>query len=239
MIGVYCITNKINGHRYIGASIDIENRWQRHRRIYKNSTDKEYNKTLYRAIRKYGLENFLFSVLEECEQTDIYNKEKQWISFYHSDIEGYNETSGGEYGSKKGHCIGEKNGRAKLTEDDVINIRQAYKNLEKSSNVYLKYKDKITLGGFKKVWIGKTWRHIMPETYSIENKRQQKIIGSRSSIGEKSWAAKLNEKDIVAIRKRKNNGENKNNVFLDYKIKISKVSFEQVWYGMTWKHVRI
>ena len=31
LTGIYKITNKINGHLYIGQSIDIENRWTRHK----------------------------------------------------------------------------------------------------------------------------------------------------------------------------------------------------------------
>ena len=36
MIGIYKITNKINGQSYIGLSVDIEERWYKHKKNYKN-----------------------------------------------------------------------------------------------------------------------------------------------------------------------------------------------------------
>lgn len=65
MIGIYKITNNINGKVYIGQSIDINKRWKEHK--YRSQIpNKEYDKYLYRAFRKYGLENFTFEILEEC-----------------------------------------------------------------------------------------------------------------------------------------------------------------------------
>jgi len=57
MIGIYKITNKINGKVYIGQSIDIERRFRDH----KNCTAKNL---LSAAIKEYGLENFDFEVLK-------------------------------------------------------------------------------------------------------------------------------------------------------------------------------
>lgn len=68
MIGIYKFTNKINNHAYIGQSIDIEKRRKTHlQRAYCNSpSNKEYDKTFYRAIRKYGWDNFDFEILKVC-----------------------------------------------------------------------------------------------------------------------------------------------------------------------------
>ena len=66
MIGIYKITNKINGKCYIGQSINIKQRWKGHRKdaFWLNGPDYQY--PLYKAIRKYGIENFSFEVIEEC-----------------------------------------------------------------------------------------------------------------------------------------------------------------------------
>jgi len=64
MQGIYKVTNKINGNCYIGQSVDISKRWQEHIRWFKNKNRPEYEYPLYRAIRKYGVENFLFEVIE-------------------------------------------------------------------------------------------------------------------------------------------------------------------------------
>ena len=66
MIGVYKITNKITGDCYVGSSKDIGKRWKRH--IYSHKTKgKHYEYFLYRAMRKYGIDNFEFEILEVCE----------------------------------------------------------------------------------------------------------------------------------------------------------------------------
>lgn len=62
MTGIYKITNLVNGKMYIGQAVDIEERWIRHKRDWK--IDK--TKVLYKAIRKYGIENFSFEIIEEC-----------------------------------------------------------------------------------------------------------------------------------------------------------------------------
>lgn len=71
MIGIYKITNTVNNKKYIGQSINIIDRWREHRQRASNGT--EY---LYQAIRKYGIQNFVFEVLEECLIEDLNLKEK-------------------------------------------------------------------------------------------------------------------------------------------------------------------
>lgn len=58
--GIYSITNKINGKKYIGQSIDIHERWLSHKR--KSSWNDQSAKILYKAFKKYGLENFEFKI---------------------------------------------------------------------------------------------------------------------------------------------------------------------------------
>ena len=53
--GIYKITNKVNNHSYIGQSINIESRWTKEKSRAFNPNSEEYEKTLCRAFRKYGL----------------------------------------------------------------------------------------------------------------------------------------------------------------------------------------
>lgn len=92
MVGIYKITNMVNGHSYIGQSNNIEQRWYNHKVAAYNSKDKGYEYPLYRAIRKYGLENFSFEVIEECPQSLLNKKEIQWINSIQPE---YNQTAGG------------------------------------------------------------------------------------------------------------------------------------------------
>lgn len=97
MIGIYKITNLINNKIYIGQSINIEQRWKDHRsRAFQNNKTYLENH-LYRAIRKYGLDNFSFEVIEECKKEELNSEEVKWIKYYQSDNleKGYNKTKGG------------------------------------------------------------------------------------------------------------------------------------------------
>lgn len=93
MVGIYRITNLLNGKCYIGQSIDIEKRWAEHKSIYNHPRCSNYH--IYKAFRKYGIENFSFSVVEECEQSLLNEREKFWIQHFNSFEHGYNMTIGG------------------------------------------------------------------------------------------------------------------------------------------------
>ena len=95
MIGIYKITNQINGKIYIGQSIDIELRWKAHQTRFNNPNSHEYDYHLYRSMRKYGLDNFSFELVELCEKDELNDRERYWIKYYDSYNNGYNETEGG------------------------------------------------------------------------------------------------------------------------------------------------
>ena len=82
MIGIYKITNKLNGDAYIGQSVEIENRLEDHKKPY--NLNREENKRLYQAFIQFGLNNFTFEIIEECKITELNEKEKYWISFYNT-----------------------------------------------------------------------------------------------------------------------------------------------------------
>lgn len=91
-IGIYKIENLTNGKIYIGQSIEIEKRWQKHL----TAQDDFY---IHKALRKYGKTNFSFQILEECNQEELDNKEKYWIDYYNSlTPNGYNMIPGGSNG---------------------------------------------------------------------------------------------------------------------------------------------
>lgn len=92
-IGVYKIENLINHKIYIGQSVEIEKRWQKHL-----SAKDDF--VIHRALHKYGKENFSFQIIEECNLLDLDKKEKYWITYYNSLVpNGYNMIQGGSNGA--------------------------------------------------------------------------------------------------------------------------------------------
>ena len=111
---IYKITNTINNKHYIGKTErDPEIRWKEHRRHAKT-----LDLPLYRAFNKYGINSFIFSIVEECPNNELDEKEIYWIDFYNSYSKGYNCTAGGE-------------GGIKTYEEDIDEIIQRYRNGER------------------------------------------------------------------------------------------------------------
>lgn len=96
MCGIYKIENLINGKVYIGQSVDIQYRFNNHKSESFNPKSNAYNTAIHRAIRKYGVDNFSFDIIEECDQDKLREREIYWIDYYKSFGRGYNLTSGGE-----------------------------------------------------------------------------------------------------------------------------------------------
>ena len=98
MIGIYKITNRINGKSYIGQSNNIERRFREHKYI-----SSETNDSLKKAYIKYGRENFEFIILEECSIEELNEREIYYIQLVKPE---YNRTKGGDGCS--GHVVSEK-----------------------------------------------------------------------------------------------------------------------------------
>ena len=82
MYSLYCIKNKITKQKYIGiTSLNPEERWKKHQYAYKTEKKKNDCPKFYNSIRKYGVENFELSVLEQSENSSyIENLEIKYIS---------------------------------------------------------------------------------------------------------------------------------------------------------------
>lgn len=97
--GIYKITNTINDECYIGQSIDIQRRWHQHKN--QNIWRKQKHNALYLAFAKYGIENFTFRVIENCEVSNLDEREIYWIEKFDSCNKGYNTAKGGQGNSQR------------------------------------------------------------------------------------------------------------------------------------------
>lgn len=91
--GIYKITNLDNNKVYIGQAVNIADRLRTH--IKAGIGIDPTNSELYKDMKKLGVENFTFEILEACPPSMLNDKEKFWISFYHGQDFGYNITKGG------------------------------------------------------------------------------------------------------------------------------------------------
>lgn len=94
--GIYKITNKNNGKCYIGQSVDIPARWRQHISESQNTESVAFNCHFYRAIRKYGVDNFTFEIVEFCNPNELNDREIYYIGKFNSYEYGYNMTIGGQ-----------------------------------------------------------------------------------------------------------------------------------------------
>jgi group I intron endonuclease len=238
MQGIYKITNTINGKIYIGKTNDSDRRWGDHQRLAFTENHKEYNKSLYQAMRKYGIENFSFEMIEEIKdyKNQSGEREKYWISYFNSYYHGYNENLGGDGGSEPGHCKGALNGRAQLTEDDVRYIRQKYKEGNARGDIYTLFQDKISESGFGRVWRGETWKDIMPEVFTEENKKRNEKLGKQKGGLLKRT---LTEAEIKEIRQDFSKGKQLKEIHEKYKDKVSLSTIADIVYLKTYKEITV
>lgn len=225
MIGIYKITNKINNKAYIGQSNDIERRFKEHQTCGRRSRI-----PLDLAIEKYGKDNFLYEVLEECSIEELNEKESYWITALKTHLTGYNCNIGGDQAS-----IGEANGRAKLTEEDVKQIRISYNNHEKQKDVYEKYKHLVSFNHFQNIWQGRVWRHIMPEVFTEDNKNYYIYENSR---GSNSSLSSFTNEEIIIIRQRYVK-ESAKAIYEDYKERVAFQTFQMILWGRYYNNLPI
>lgn len=202
--GIYIIKNKINNKVYIGQSVDIMCRWYAHKNSAKGKSQDSYTK-IHTVMNELGIDNFYIEILEECEYSKLDEREIYWIDFFNSYKNGYNMTLGGDSNR------GESNGRHLLTEEQVIEIRLAYGNKIPFREVYNKYKGIISKRGLQKVWHFETWKYILPEVYTEENRiwhatMAKANIDGNKKLGKNNKERACNEEEILKMRELREKG---------------------------------
>lgn len=94
---IYLLTNKTNGKKYVGQSVRGAARIREH--LFAAEAGVEY--PLYRAIRKYGWDDFEVSFIWEGPAEELDDQERKFIKEYDSlSPQGYNLTTGGNSGKE-------------------------------------------------------------------------------------------------------------------------------------------
>lgn len=173
MEGIYLIYNEVTDKYYIGQGKDIYERWRHH--LYCMERGIHHNHEVQEDYIRYGKNSFKFCVLENCTNRD--ERESFWIEEYSKYHKMYNKTSGGFSGYEvdansvdlmrkslveNGSVRGSRNGSAKLTEQDVYDIKlrfisgESYKNIQKD---YPQVKKSVLYA----IKVGRSWTHILSE----------------------------------------------------------------------------
>jgi group I intron endonuclease len=187
--GVYQIRNLINNNIYVGSAVNFKRRWSEHKKILKlNSHHSPY---LQNSWNKHGKRSFVFEILEEISQEELLLSREQF--FIDNLKPKYNicKIAGNSLGYKftkeqKLKMRGEKSIHSKLTEKQVLEIRELYKN--KIKNQYeLAEKYNVTRATIQAVVRGRSWNFL-----SFENIKRD--------INENHPRAKLNWEQVKEIR---------------------------------------
>ena len=84
MVGIYKITSP-SGKVYVGQSSNIPIRFS-----YYLKLRCKQQKKLYNSLKKYGVENHNFEVIEECDFFKLNERERYWQEYYNVLIDGLN-----------------------------------------------------------------------------------------------------------------------------------------------------
>lgn len=208
---IYEIKNNQNNTVYIGKTNNPKRRWQRHK------TNSE-NIPLKRAIKKYGIENFTFSILYEFNlEASCHSKEKEIITeLREKENKLYNVADGGDgiYSGKNHYLYGKHH-----TNESKQKMSKAHKGKKLSDE----HKSKI-----RNSLIGKTHSNKTKNKISKSKTGKKLTEEHKKKIGQSSMGRHHNEK-TKKILSDKNKGEkNSSSIISDQDLK----SILELWFSI-------
>lgn len=259
---IYTIHNILNNKIYVGKATNPWKRWQKHIRIAasKRQQEKFY---IHRAVAKYGVNNFIFSVLQKFNiEQDCDLAEKYWIKYFQSKntMYGYNLTEGGE--GVSGRVVSEAT-RQKMREKAtgrrhapetiellrIINIGKIPTNLDqlKIMNIGKSLSDehcqKISQARLGMIFTEEHKQNISKSHVGLLSGDKNPFYGKthteevkEKSRGENNKQSKLNAQKVIEIREKYNSG-NYTHQQLANEYGISRRTITSVINYTTWRHI--
>lgn len=128
---IYCYHCISTGKKYIGKTLYERKRKDHHRYMAKIRCRRKF----YNAVRKYGWENFVYGIIEECDLSLLLQKEMYYIKKYNTFKSGYNSTKGGDglYGWKHSKETIEKIRKSNLGKKRTQETRKKLSEINKGN----------------------------------------------------------------------------------------------------------
>ena len=226
MKGIYKFTCKVNNKVYIGQSLNVENRFKAHANNHVNENLKgDYKTKFYRALRKHGIDNFIFEIVENVEDSnDLNEREAYWIKHYNSFKKGYNSTPGGDAvtGNNDLHP------NAKNSNEDMLELKRKLVETRVSQGDLAKEYG-ITQSTVSLINLGKIWSNLGEFDYPLRKVEARKV-------GQENARTVLNDEIVMTIRTRYQN-EFGREIYEDYKDICAYSTFERALTGRTYKYL--
>lgn len=244
MLGrIYLITNTINGKKYVGQTVQ---NGKRRFLAHKRAAFKYHSPLpIHRSIRKYGIENFQYEIIEECDSIDSLNiAESKWIIELKTfGLKGYNCTTGGE-----GFIISEETKRkisqahlgiklskkhCKAISDGIKGENNPFYGKTHSEETIEKIKETLKgqMDGENNPFYGK--QHSEESKRKISENNKGKNIGVKA--GRKHHNAKLTEDNVLEIRQLEQEGITR--LVLAKKFNVGRTQIDRIINRQRWGHI--
>lgn len=240
MLGrIYLIMNIINDKKYVGQTIQNgKRRFHAHKRV---ALKEKSQLPLHRAIRKYGIENFRYEILEECDSIGALNAaESKWILELRTyGSHGYNCTTGGEgfiVSDETKQKMSQSRIGMKLSDEHRKAISEGI--IGENNPFYGKTHSEETIEKIKKTLKGQMDGENNPfygKHHSEESKNKMSVSHIGKQVGEKHPRSKLTEKDVLEIRVAVEGGTSR--LELACKYGVGKTAIDKIVTRKTWSHI--
>ena len=229
MAVIYYIKNISNNKIYIGQSRNINKRFNRHKNLLKNN--KHFNFKLQEDFNTYGFENFKFGIIENVSIDIVDEREEFYIDFF--------TKLGNCYNIRLNNYTISEETKAKISKNTKIAMAKQEVKCKLSRNVSEETKAKIS-EGVKKAYANNPNLKIKISE-ALKGREGRKFTEEEKKLvrGSNNGNSKVCEKDVIDIRNRRKQGEQRKNVYKDYKEKISERNFKAIWLYQNWKHIKI